>query len=217
MNFIKRTEDLSCKLHFPCIYFLFYSHYKHICVICNLCRLPWGHFSWTYSWYSWKTISGQRLNQQGTIPTHLQEKLHIWLSKLHLTKRNSFEMKTFKIIMDNLNDEWGIQITWDKWGCGKHFFYICSVSLISLKTPQKPRPKSRFSQSVHSAAILGISRQLFPLIQVQLPFTWMGKEKKSDNNIIINCTSLHQITHQQYLFFSGWCSQWVNNMKNLIL
>lgn len=40
LHFIKRTEDLSCKLHFPCIYFLFYSHYKHICVICNLCRLP---------------------------------------------------------------------------------------------------------------------------------------------------------------------------------
>lgn len=146
LYFIKRTEDLSCKLHFPCIYFLFYSHYKHICVICNLCRLPWGHFSWTYSWCSWKTVSGQRLNQQGTIPTHLEVKLHIWLSELHLSKGNSYKMKTFKIITDNLNDEWGIQITWDKWGSEKHLFcFTCFLSLTSLKIPQKPRTKTRFS------------------------------------------------------------------------
>lgn len=48
-------------------------------------------------------VSGQRLNQQGTVPTHLEEKLHIWLSELHL-RRGSDEMKTSKMIKDNLND-----------------------------------------------------------------------------------------------------------------
>lgn len=48
-------------------------------------------------------VSGQRLNQQGTIPNHLEEKLHIYLSELHLS-RGSDQMKTSKMSMDNLND-----------------------------------------------------------------------------------------------------------------